>query len=285
MRASAIFFLNQGIGTVTTERHQTMLNPLSILMQASTALVVMIALAQSLSPAWAQTAPRPPMRPAEFGASVAAKPVPQPVTPPAAPVLAPPVAPSVTVTKTETPKPLPSTTPAPEVLKRVNAALNASPYFSAYFTQLVGNRQSEGQVYVMKPGKLRFDYDPPVPTEIIADGSSVAVRDTKMATQDIYPIGQTPLKFLTREQIDLARDLKVTGIRVDPDRVIVAVEDHSTFAGTSKVTLFFEQPSLLLKQWIVVDPQGVEISVVLNEINITDRPNPKLFVIDFQTYK
>jgi len=250
-------------------------------------LGVAIGLAAPLAAAQAQTAPRPPMRPAEFGASIATKPVPPATNVPAVTAPAPvPAAPStVTITKTEVPKPISSNTPHPEVLKRVNAALNASPFFSAYFTQLVGNRQSEGQVYVMKPGKLRFDYDPPVPTEIIADGSSVAVRDTKMATQDIYPIGQTPLKFLTREQIDLGRDLKVTGIRIDPDRVIIAVEDHSTFAGTSKVTLFFEQPSLLLKQWIVVDPQGVEISVVLNEINTKDRPDPKLFVIDFQTYK
>ena len=279
MRANAIFCLNQGIATVTINRDQAML--------VIAVLGVAIGLAAPLAAAQAQTAPRPPMRPAEFGASIATKPVPPATNIPDVTAPAPvPAAPStVTITKTEVPKPLSSNTPHPEVLKRVNAALNASPFFSAYFTQLVGNRQSEGQVYVMKPGKLRFDYDPPVPTEIIADGSSVAVRDTKMATQDIYPIGQTPLKFLTREQIDLGRDLKVTGIRIDPDRVIIAVEDHSTFAGTSKVTLFFEQPSLLLKQWIVVDPQGVEISVVLNEINTKDRPDPKLFVIDFQTYK
>ena len=279
MRANAIFCLNQGIATVTINWHQATL--------VIAVLGAAIGLAAPLASAQAQTAPRPPMRPAEFGASIATKPVPPATNVPAVTAPAPvPAAPStVTITKTEVPKPLSSNTPHPEVLKRVNAALNASPFFSAYFTQLVGNRQSEGQVYVMKPGKLRFDYDPPVPTEIIADGSSVAVRDTKMATQDIYPIGQTPLKFLTREKIDLGRDLKVTGIRIDPDRVIIAVEDHSTFAGTSKVTLFFEQPSLLLKQWIVVDPQGVEISVVLNEINTKDRPDPKLFVIDFQTYK
>lgn len=260
-------------------------------------LVSILALSyfSALWPALAQPHPRPPARPPEFGPSISTKPAtppavanPVPSSPaPQTPVTtAPqPQAGSVTITKPDTVKPLTSATPPAEVLKRVNAALNASPYFSAYFTQLVGNRQSEGQVYVMKPGRLRFDYDPPVPTEIIADGSSVAVRDTKMATQDIYPIGQTPLKFLTRDQIDLGRDLKVTGLRVDPDRVIIAVEDHSTFAGTSKVTLFFEQPSLLLKQWIVVDPQGVEISVVLNDINTKDRPDPKLFVIDYQIIK
>jgi outer membrane lipoprotein-sorting protein len=221
--------------------------------------------------------PLPPVRPAEYGRTM-------PLAPPSAPpqtvppaVIAP-VVPEIT-------KPLSANTPPALVLQKVNAALNALPYFSAYFTQLSGNHQSDGQVYVLKPGKLRFDYDPPVPTEIIADGSSVAVRDTKMATQDIYPIGQTPLKFLTHETVDLARDFKVTGVRVEPDRVLVSLEDKATFAGTSKITLFFEQPRLLLKQWIVIDPQGVEISVVLNGINTTTRPDPKIFEIDFLRYR
>ena len=224
---------------------------------------------------WATKIPVPPARPAEYGRAAPPPQTPAIQTPPAvtAPVIP------------ETPKALALNAPTAVVLQKVNAALNALPYFSAYFTQLSGNHQSEGQVYISKPGKLRFDYDPPVTTEIIADGSSVAVRDTKMATQDIYPIGQTPLKFLTRETVDLARDFKITAVRVEPDRVLVSMEDKATFAGTSKVTLFFEQPKLLLKQWIVIDPQGVEISVVLNGINTTTRPDPKYFVIDFLSYR
>ena len=225
--------------------------------------------------------PLPPSRPAEYGrAAPSPQPPPIQIPAPTAPQI---VAPAPIVP--ETPKALALNTPPALVLQKVNAALNALPFFSAYFTQLSGNHQSEGQVYISKPGKLRFDYDPPVQTEIIADGTSVAVRDTKMATQDIYPIGQTPLKFLTRETVDLARDFKITAVRVDPDRVLVSMEDTATFAGTSKVTLFFEQPRLLLKQWIVVDPQGVEISVVLNGINTTSRPDPKYFVIDFLSYR
>ena len=220
--------------------------------------------------------PLPPPRPPEYGR---ATPVPPPqVTPP-------PQAAQPAPVVVEAPKALPLNTPPAVVLQKVNTALNTLSYFSAYFTQLSGAHQSEGQVYVLKPGKLRFDYDPPVPTEIIADGTSVAVRDTKMATQDIYPIGQTPLKFLTHEPVDLARDFKITNVRVEPDRVLVALEDKTTFAGTSKITLFFDQPRLLLKQWIVVDPQGVEISVVLNGINTTTRPDAKLFVIDFLSYR
>jgi hypothetical protein len=121
MRASARFCLNRDIATVTTERHRT-------LIRVAIALVVLSGLAATLAPVRAQTAPRPPMRPSEFGASVSTKPAPPATTAPAAPVSSPaaPAPSSVTVTKTEVPKPLPLNTPAPEVLKRVNAALNAS---------------------------------------------------------------------------------------------------------------------------------------------------------------
>ena len=166
------------------------------------------------------------------------------------------------------------------VIERVNAALNRLEVLTADFVQFSGNRQMTGRLHLQKPGKLRFDYDPPSPLEIISDGRTVAIRDRKLATQDLYPVAQTPLKFLVRERIDLAKDLKVTGVRIDPDRVIVQVEDKATFAGTSQVTLFFEQSSLMLKRWTILDPQGHEVTVTLANPNTTERPDPQLFVID-----
>ncbi len=207
--------------------------------------------------------PLPPSRPASVGGgapAVAAAPAAEPAKP--------------------KPVGVPMDAPAAVVIERVNAALNRLDVMSADFVQMSGGRQLTGQLHLQKPGKLRFDYDAPSPLEIISDGSTVAIRDRKLATQDLYSIGQTPLKFLVRERIDVSRDLKVTGIRVDPDRVIVAVEDKATFSGTSQVTLFFDQPSLTLRQWTVIDPQGHDVTVTLRKIDTTRRPDPSLFFID-----
>ena len=216
----------------------------------------------SASAAAAQT-PLPPSRPASVGGGPAVT-VPAPEVVKAAP----------------RPAGIPMDAPATVVIERVNAALNRLEVMSADFVQISGNRQMTGQLYLSKPGKLRFDYDAPSPLEIISDGSTVAIRDRKLATQDLYSIGQTPLKFLVRERIDISRDLKVTGVRVDPDRVIVAVEDKATFSGTSQVTLFFDQPSLALRQWTVIDPQGHDVTVTLRKIDTSRRPDPSLFFID-----
>ena len=213
--------------------------------------------------------PLPPNRPASIGGGVS------------------PAVPSAADAAKPAPKPagIPMDAPAPMVIERVNAALNRLEMMSAEFVQMSGGRQMTGQLYLRKPGKLRFDYDAPSPLEIISDGSTVAIRDRKLATQDLYSIGQTPLKFLVRERIDIARDLTVTGIRVDPDRVIVAVEDKATFSGTSQVTLFFDQPSLTLRQWTVIDPQGHDVSVLLKKIDTTHRPDASLFFIDLSVIR
>src|SRR6266702_88785 len=47
--------------------------------------------------------------------------------------------------------------------------------------------QTKGDFYIQKPGKLRFEYDDPSPIAVVADGSSLVVRDRKLATQDVYP--------------------------------------------------------------------------------------------------
>ena len=95
-------------------------------------------------------------------------------------------------------------------------AARVSSYLSSLQT-LVGNfvqvgpdgSRTKGDFYVQKPGKMRFEYDDPSPIAIIADGSSVAVRDRKLATQDIYPLSQTPLRYLLSDRIDLLRDTNV----------------------------------------------------------------------------
>src|SRR5262249_7395002 len=95
---------------------------------------------------------------------------------------------------------------------------------STYLTnmqQLVGNfvqvgpdgSRVRGGSYIKRPGKFLFEYEPPSRIEIIADGQSVVVRDRKLATQDLYPLSQTPLRYLLSDRIDLLRVTNVIGVR------------------------------------------------------------------------
>jgi len=68
---------------------------------------------------------------------------------------------------------------------------------------------------------VRFEYDPPTPIAMIADGSSLAVRDRKLATQNIYPLSQTPLRYLLSDRIDLLKDTNVVNVTADDQYITI----------------------------------------------------------------
>ncbi len=166
---------------------------------------------------------------------------------------------------------------------------------SAYLSsvqQLVGNfvqvgpdgRRVKGEFYIQKPGKVRFEYDPPSPIEIVADGQSVVVRDRKLATQDLYPLSQTPLRFLLSDRIDLLRDTNVVGVRADDVYVTVVIEEKQPVIGTSRLMMMFGAKDYQLKQWTVTDPQGYDTTVAVSNLDTSKRPDPGMFKIDYTRY-
>ena len=119
----------------------------------------------------------------------------------------------------------------------------------------------------MKPGKVRFEYDPPTPIAIIADGSSLAVRDRKLATQDIYPLSQTPLRFLLSDRIDLLKDTNVVSVTADDVFISVTIEEKQALIGTSRLMLMIGTKDGQLKQWTVTDPQGYDTTVAVYNLD------------------
>jgi outer membrane lipoprotein-sorting protein len=183
--------------------------------------------------------------------------------------------------KAATPAPAAAPVSKQEAIDRANAYFNHATTMIAGFVQLgADGKRLEGRLYVQKPGRLRFEYDPPAPIEIVADGRSVAVKDIKLAKQDLYFIGQTPLKFLLQDNIDLARDTKVLEVDSNPRTTAISIEDSETFGGTSHITLTFDTATFQLQQWMVADPQGYETTVSLFDVDLTHKPDPALFTID-----
>jgi outer membrane lipoprotein-sorting protein len=169
-----------------------------------------------------------------------------------------------------------------QLVDRVSTYLMSIRVLSGDFVQIgPDGSKSEGEFYLQKPGRVRFDYNPPSPVELIADGSSVVVRDRKLATQDLYPLSQTPLRFLLADQLDLMRDTNVVGVYADDVFVTIVIEERQILAGTHKLMLMFAAKDLQLKQWTVTDPQGYDTTVAIYNLDSTRRPDPMLFRIDY----
>ena len=214
-----------------------------------------------------QAAVLPPRRPAAFG------------TPSAA------ASGLVMTVATAAPPPAPAAPPAPlterQVIDKANAYFNGISTLVGDFIQVGGDGRSlGGTLYLQRPGKLRFAYEAPATLEIVADGRSVAVRDRKLSTQDLYLISQTPLKFLLRDNIDLARDTTITEVASDAEGVRIALEDKATLGGTSRITLHFDRNVGALSRWRVVDPQGFQTTVTLSNLDRSRKIDPQLFVIN-----
>ena len=172
------------------------------------------------------------------------------------------------------------------IVDKVNSYLTATQVLSGRFVQVgPDGRRTQGNFYISKPGKVRFEYDDPSPIELVADGQSVVVRDRKLATQDVYPLSQTPLRFLLADKVDLMRDSSLTAVYADDVFTTVVVEEKNGIVGTSRLMIMFDAKSTQLKQWTVTDPQGYDTTVAVYNLDSTKRPDPNMFRIDYTQYR
>jgi outer membrane lipoprotein-sorting protein len=141
--------------------------------------------------------------------------------------------------------------------------------------------RSVGKFYIQKPGRVRFEYLPPSQIDFIADGSSVVVRDRSLGTQDLYPLSQTPLRYLLADQIDLTRDTNLVAVSQDNTFITVIIEERQILVGTHRLVLMFSAKDTQLRQWIVTDPQGYETTVAVYNLDVSHRPDPNLFTINY----
>jgi len=170
-----------------------------------------------------------------------------------------------------------------DLLDRISLYLSSVQTLVGNFVQIApdGSR-TEGTFYIQKPGKVRFEYNPPSPIDVIADGSSVAVRNRDLATQDLWPLSQTPLRYLLADHIDLLRDTNVVSVSSDDKYVTVVIEEKQAMVGTSRLMIMFDAKDLTLKQWTVTDPQGLDTTVSVYNLDSNKKPDPHLFVINYQ---
>jgi outer membrane lipoprotein-sorting protein len=169
------------------------------------------------------------------------------------------------------------------LLDKVSIYLSSMQTMVGNFVQVgPDGGRTEGTFYIQKPGKVRFEYNPPSPIDIVADGSSVVVRDRKLATQDLYPLSQTPLRYLLADRIDLLRDTDVVSVTADDTFITVVVEEKQLVVGTSRLMMMFGVKDVQLKQWTVTDPQGYDTTVAVYNLDSAKKPDPNMFVINYQ---
>lgn len=167
-----------------------------------------------------------------------------------------------------------------EALGQINRYFNSIRTMAGDFVQFgPDGDKAEGQFFMSRPGKIRFVYAKPSNLDIIADGTDVVVRNTKQATQDLYPLSKTPLRFLLADHIDLTGEANVTSVSLEPDLISVVLEQSTVF-GDGRLTMIFDRKSSELRQWTVTDAQGYDTAVSIYNVTPNQAVDGKLFFID-----
>jgi len=168
------------------------------------------------------------------------------------------------------------------LLSRVSAYLTGVQSLSANFVQTGSDgRRSTGRVYMQKPGKMRLEYDPPSPMEIVADGREIAVRDLQAATGFIVSLSDTPLRFLLADKVDLLQDAHVVAVTADDLFVTISIEQKDSAIGTNRLTVKFDAKDFKLKQWTITDAQGFCTTIAVSRLDNIKSTDPNLFRIDY----
>jgi outer membrane lipoprotein-sorting protein len=165
-----------------------------------------------------------------------------------------------------------------EAVGRAEAALSAVRTLKARFLQAdARGGTAQGTVWMQRPNRARFAYDPPSTILVVADGTIVTFFDRAVNQTSALPIGSTPLGTLLADRVRLDEgDGRVTAVALGEGLVRITVVRRSNPAEGS-LTLTFADPPLELRQWTVVDAQGREVRVTLYEIETGLRIDQSLF--------
>ncbi|MEL8056301.1 MAG: outer-membrane lipoprotein carrier protein LolA [Pseudomonadota bacterium] len=164
-------------------------------------------------------------------------------------------------------------------LERARLSLSSAKTATGRFTQA----NADGSLYtgefaLSRPGKLRFDYDDPVPVLIVSDGTTVAMEDRDLETVDRIPLGTTPLGLILDDDLQLTDDIVVNSVIERDATFEITVEDASgEMPGT--LTMLFDKAENALTGWRAVDAEFNTTRVSLIDVKTNTRINPRQFIL------
>lgn len=139
-------------------------------------------------------------------------------------------------------------------------------------------RSAKGVFFIAKPGKLRFEVEPPTPYIMASDGKWLTLTNKKMNKGDQFPLSKTPLRLLVSNQLDLLKEADVISFAQDGGITTIALSDKKG-SIPGQIVLVFDETQDVLQQWIIIDGKGQRTTVALANIEKDVKINPKLFAV------
>jgi outer membrane lipoprotein-sorting protein len=167
-----------------------------------------------------------------------------------------------------------------ETVTKVEQALNGIHTLKSHFVQMSSNGGvAEGELYLSRPGQLRINYTPPTKMQLVVQRGYLIQVDLKLGVLTYIPMSRTPASVLVRDNIKLEGDITVTGIAHGGGLLRVGMVQNDK-ADEGSLTMVFDERTLDLKQWTVLDPQGIETRVTLTNPEVNGALDAHVFDFD-----
>lgn len=161
-------------------------------------------------------------------------------------------------------------------LGAISSYLNGLKTATGEFTQINSDGSiSTGTIFIKRPGRVRFEYNPPDTALVMSGGGQVAIFDPKSdQPPDRYPLSQTPLSIILARDVNLGKARMVTGHTSDGKTTTVTAQDPDN-PEYGNIQMVFTADPVELRQWIINDGNGTATTVILGELrkggNIPER--------------
>ena len=163
-------------------------------------------------------------------------------------------------------------------IARIETYLNGVRTLAADFIQIAPDGAiSRGRFYLKRPGRLRFEYEPPASVLVVADGTYVNYFDVELGQLSQIGVYSTPLGVVVAEQVKLEGRIAVTSVERGAAVVSLTTVDTEE-PGRGTLTLIFSDRPLELRKWQIIDPQGLLTTIALDEVSTNQDLDPELFV-------
>lgn len=167
-------------------------------------------------------------------------------------------------------------------LNALSRYLNQLSTAKGAFTQVNDDGTiSTGTIFIKRPGRIRFEYNPPEKALVLASGGTVVIYDPKTnEPPESYPLARTPLSIILAKNVNLSRAKMVVGHTADDKSTTVKAQDpeHPEYGN---IELVFTSNPIELRQWVINDDAGSRTTVILGELDKKARMNNTLFNPEF----
>ena len=162
---------------------------------------------------------------------------------------------------------------------RLNAYFNSFQTLQGELVQTSPRgRSAKGVFFIAKPGKLRFEVEPPTPYIMASDGKWLTLTNKKMNKGDQFPLSKTPMRLLVASKLDILKEADVVGFEQNGGITSITLSDKKG-SLPGQIVLIFDEAQDVLQQWIIIDGKGQRTTVELANLEKDVKINPKLFQV------